>query len=209
MNRKVVLVGVDIEKTGDSLRDLIISIGLVVGNEEGDIYDKKRFNFEVDWFDLEKKTYGDFEMRCVDEFWSKQPQSMIDECKVDAREQQEGWKIFRGYINGLEEKYNPKDYSVKFLSDNPSFDIAGIDYWLEAYGYPILRRPVGDYPWPLNYRSVVASDDMLYLMSDVQLQETMKHINLIVKHDHNPVNDAHVIYLYYTEAYRMRKAMYG
>lgn len=220
--RKEVVVAVDIEKTGDRLMaDRIISVGLQIGYPEnpeptgeddptplkGWLIESKRFNFQVEWFDVEKKTYGDFEPRCVDEFWSRQSETIIADCKENALPPKEGWASFRGYIDSLEEKYPYQQYKLRFLSDNPSFDIAGIDCELERYDHPILRRTKGAFPWPHNYRSVVAADDCLFILPKNSQDYIMKDIKEVVQHDHNPLNDAYCIYLYYVYACKSLKAM--
>jgi hypothetical protein len=226
--RQTIVIAVDIEKTGDRLMaDKIISIGLRIGYPEAPLENKsprddisfqnkgwlietKRFNFQVEWFrlqsqetkeyNIDQKTYGDFEPRCVDEFWCKQPYDIIEDCKKEALPPKEGWANFRAYIDALEEKYPYQQHKIKFLSDNPSFDIAAIDCELERYGHPILRRTKGAYPWPHNYRSVVAADDCLFLLSEKQEKKVLENIKQVVNHDHNPCNDAYVIYLYYVYA---------
>lgn len=209
-NREVICVAVDIEKTGDRLlADLIMSVGLYIGTKYGDTKKTAKFNFLVQWFDLEAKTYGDFEPRCVDEFWSRQPKEVLQQCQQNPEplKRVAGWKAFRQYIDDLEEEFPNDQYKIVFLTDNASFDIASIDRELEHYGgFKLLRRTHRDYAnFKHNYRSVIAADDMFDMLSDLQQKTCQAKMDAIVQHDHNSLHDAHFIYLQYVEAMRIRE----
>lgn len=187
---KLICVAVDIEKSGCMFKYPIVSIGFVVGHKK-EIYEKKRFNIQVNW---EKESNGgDFEDRCYDEFWSKQPQNIIDECIDNALSAEQQYPLLAEWINQLETTYPSPEYKISFLTDNASFDIASIDYGLEKY---LNRKPMR-YSSTGKYRSIISADDMLYMLNDENKKKAYFEINKDVVHDHNPVNDAHFVYLQY------------
>ena len=74
-----------------------------------------------------------------------------------------------------------------FINDNPSFDIANIDYCLERY---VNRHPMR-YTSTGQYRTISTVDDAFYMLPKQAIGQMKQDINKVVKHDHNPVNDAH------------------
>ena len=50
------------------------------------------------------------------------------------------------------------------------------------------------------YRSVISADDMLDTVYDKHKQAIDEYINKRAIHDHDPINDAHHIYLQYIQA---------
>jgi hypothetical protein len=185
----------DIEKTGSFLiQNPVISVGFYIGDENGNELEKKRFNMEVNW--PETDDYKDFEPRCWNEFWLKQDKSIIDDCKIDAKDQKTSWNELKIFIDSLEEKYT----KIKFLTDNASFDTASIDYNLEKYTDRVPMR----YSTNGKYRGVISADDMLDMLPEDRFNEAMTNIKNNAKHDHNPVNDAKFIYLMYIEAMKYK-----
>jgi len=76
---KKIFLALDIEKTGcKNLAHPICAIGWCLGSEAGEVLEKGRINLRVQWPQREGGTwnYGDFEPRCWDEFWSKQPAAL-------------------------------------------------------------------------------------------------------------------------------------
>lgn len=193
---KKLCVSVDIEKAGCMFKYPIISIGFVVGHKE-EINERIRFNIKVVW--KSEKDGGDFEDKCIKEFWSKQKNEIINGCKENALPPKEAWILIEKWINELETKYPIDKYKICFLTDNASFDIASIDYELEKY----RDRPPMRYSSDGKYRSVYSADDMLSVLNDVDKVKVYKKIDNIVKHDHNPVNDAYHIYLQYYYALQL------
>lgn len=187
---KLICVSVDIEKAGCMFKYPIVSIGFVVGHKK-EIYEKKRFNIGVNW--KKESDGGDFEDRCYDEFWSKQPQNIINECKDNALKAERQWVLIGEWIDQLEKTYPSPEYEICFLTDNASFDIASIDYELEKY---TGRKPMR-YSSDGKYRSVKSADDMLDMLDEDSKDVAYYKINEDAIHDHNPVNDAHYIYLQY------------
>jgi hypothetical protein len=187
---KRIAIAVDIEKAGCKFKYPIISIGFVVGHKE-EIFEKKRFNIKVNW-ESEIKG-GDFEDKCITEFWSKQSPNIINECKENALSPEETYKLINEWLNNLENKFPSNEYKICFLTDNASFDIASIDYELEKY----LNRSPLRYSSEGKYRGVYSADDMIKVLPSCNISKIYELIDKKVKHDHNPVNDAYFIYLEY------------
>ena len=204
----ILLLAVDIEKCGSNLiAHPVISVGFCLADAKGVVLEKKKINFEVNWWECNEEgvvtTYGDFEERCCVEFWSKQPSNIIEACKCNPAPLPvaKAWAEVRSYIDHLEVRF--PGHKIKFLSDNASFDVATIDYGLELYTGRVPMR----YTTTGNYRSVVAADDMFDMLpKDVQKQ-AMKEIDGVVQHDHDPVNDAHHILLQFVKAVEYRQTL--
>lgn len=187
-------VAFDIEKTGClNYTHPIVSIGYVVGDSKGNLFEKKKINLLVKWPQCDLKginCYGDFEPRCWDEFWSKRPSELLKALQQNALSQEEGLKQFAEFLNSLELKYE----SIVFLSDNASFDIAALDVNLERYA---KRNPLR-YSTTGKYRSLLPPDDLFETLSVEQQNElSKKYITPFVVHDHDPSNDAEFIYRQY------------
>lgn len=188
-----VYVAVDIEKTGSSFtKHKVMSVGFFVGDRNGKCLETKRVNLDVKF--PSEGNFGDFEERCWQEFWSKLDSKIIDILTTDQVSQQEGWNQVAKFIDGLEEKY--PNTKIKFLTNNTSFDIANIDYNLEVYCSRLPMR----YSSKGKYRSVISADDMLEMLPNSLYSAARQRIHSVVKHDHDPINDAHSIYLQYIEA---------
>ncbi len=199
----VILAGVDIEKAGDSCANYpVVSVGITVTDINGVILDQFRVNFKVNWYNNEG--YGDFEPRCVNEYWTRKvtPQ-VLEICKTNAFAPEIGWSMLNDYLLALEQKFPELTHKIVFLSDNASYDIANIDYNLNKY----LGRNAMRYSTTGKYRSIKAADDMLDMASPKFIKEAYKRINSVVKHDHDPVNDAHFICLQYVEAMRFKNLL--
>lgn len=191
---KQVFVAFDIEHTGETL----LAIGMCVGNELGQVLQKKRVNVSVKWPDGD--LLGDFEPRCWNEFWSKQPQSLIDTLKTNAVSLKDAIDMLVDWLNELERLYPPTDYKIKFLSDNPSFDIGNLDWYLKTQcGRRALR-----YSNDGTYRSVKNPNDMLEMFPKEKVEQELAKIRSIIKHDHDPANDAEFIYRQYLAALELR-----
>lgn len=182
------LVAIDIEKSGAMpLVHPIVSIGVCVGDEAGTVIEKRRFNFKVNW--KSEQLGGDFEDRCWEEFWSKQPQGLIRLLQEDAQEPRECMKQFEQWLNGLEDRF--KNTKIKFLSDNPSFDIGAIDVYLDRYCSRLPMR----YSSTKKYRGIDNPSDMLEVFPSEKVKEWTKlFVDPNVSHDHDPANDAEHIY---------------
>ena len=194
--REHIYVAVDIEKAGTKLIQYpVVSVGFVVANAHS-VLAKKRFNLKVNW--SSETEGGDFEERCLNEFWNKLPQDVINGCMIDVYSQSDGWNEIAKWIDNLEVLYPDDKYNIKFLTDNASFDIATIDYNLEKY---VKRNPMR-YSSTNKYRSVISADDMLDMAPDEYVKLVHDYINNLPDacHNHNPINDAYNIFLQYFNA---------
>lgn len=191
----LVYVSFDIEKAGKmTIKHAVVSIGYCVGDAEGNVLEKNKINLKVGWPVIDDEgtvvDYNAFEKRCWDEFWSKQPESLINNLKENAVPQTEGFLRFSDFLDQLETKYK----KVVFLSDNAEFDIGSLNVGLEIYcGRGPLR-----YTSAGKYRSIMPPDDLLEsLDSNLQTKLVEKYITPYVVHDHDPSNDAEYIYRQY------------
>jgi len=197
--KPIICVAVDIEKTGAFLTNPVVSVGFYIANLSDVELQKRKFNIEVKW--PVEDNYGDFEPRCWKEFWSKQPSEIINRCKRNPEPLPafQAWREIGMFIDSLETLYPPEKYTIQFISDNPSFDIASIDYNLEKYTGRMPMR----YSRTGKYRSVIAADDMFEMLPSNVKSECYKTMRETVNHDHDPINDAHHIFLQYYYAKNM------
>jgi hypothetical protein len=173
------IVAVDIEKAGPTFDHPIVSVGFVVGTLDK-VLEKKQVNFKINWD-------TDFDYNCKTEFWDKLPPTIVDSYKENAEDPEYGWANVNSFLTSLEIKY--PDHKLIFATDNASFDIAHIDYNLYKY---VKRKPMR-YSTTEKYRSVIAVDDMLDMISGNK--SIKKSINEEAPHDHNVLSDAMNIYL--------------
>jgi hypothetical protein len=188
---RTVCVATDIEKCGSLYKHPVVSVGFYVADlETGQELQRRKFNIEVVWPNGED--YGDFEERCWTEFWVPfVPPHFVKELKENCLTADKAWRDIAEFIDSLEETYS-RDRIV-FVSDNASFDIANVDYNLEKY---VGRRPMR-YSTRGKYRSIVAADDMFDMIPQPARKMYHTGIDQIAKHDHDPINDAHYIFLQY------------
>lgn len=187
-------IAVDIETTGASYKKhKVLSVGFVVGDLNV-VLERRRFNIKANWKPVEEG--GDFEARCIKEFWSRMDEKTKEDCKYDAVEDSVAWKAVEHWLNEMERKYG----EIDFLTDNASFDIARIDYCLDKYcdRLPMRFSTTG------KYRAIYSADDMYSMLSYEQRAICDKQISEIVAHDHNPVNDAEYVYMQYVMAMKYR-----
>lgn len=191
---KKIYVAFDIEHTGE----ILLAIGMCVGNEDGDVLKKKRVNVKVHWPD--DHSLGDFEERCWNEFWSKQSSELIATLKENAIPLKHAIETLAGWLNELETTYPSSDYEINFLSDNPSFDIGILDHYLKT----ICGRRALRYSLDGVYRSVENPDDMLKMFLKQDVEGELNLIRNKVLHNHDPANDAEFIYRQYLAARELR-----
>jgi hypothetical protein len=201
--QRTLIICYDIEKTGDSIDSAINAIGIVVGYEDtGEILQTLRLNLQVDWPLIHSATgkvitYGSFDRRCWDEFWSKQSAEFRKSIYVDAQNQTISWREIRRFIDDLEDKY-PND-KIKFVSDNPSFDTAALDFFVHRYVDRIPFR----YAKTGKYRALMNPNDMMRTFPEDVKSRIVELAANKAAHDHNPLNDALNIFWRY---YYVRKA---
>jgi hypothetical protein len=211
----------DIESTGAHiLENKISAVGICVADGKGNILEKKKFKFAVEWpshsqyrfqrllstnenkeaqTPVKPESYGDFEPRCWDEFWHTKTSEFIAEMKRDTMPQKEGFEALRDYIDGLEEKY-PK---MKILSNNTVFDIAYLNYYLAFYA---KRRPL-NYSSKGKYRGDRNVDNMLDMFPEDFIKVETDRLKERFPHDHDPVNDAIHIYRTFVLSQYLKKRL--
>lgn len=194
----VVLVGVDIEKTGSFLiQNPTMSVGFYLTDLDGTELLKRKFNIRVQW--PTQDSFGDFEPRCWTEFWSKQPDEIRDAClhKPEADAPEKVWLEIAAFIDSLEVHFPTS--KVVFLSDNASFDVASIDYALEKYA----KRAPMRYSTSGKYRSIKAADDMLDMLPVRARKQADQEIHARASHTHDCVEDAKFIVMQYVYAMKV------
>lgn len=123
---------IDIEGRGRSVtRNGIISIGVCVGTGGGSPYprviEKKRF-------DLQPFPEQSMDPKCKAEFWDKQPPHLLELLQRNATPPMTGITEFRAYLD----EWHAKDPMLYIVSDNPAYDFAFIDAYLDRTGLPTL-----------------------------------------------------------------------
>lgn len=195
-----ILVSVDIEKTGHMLAaHPVVSVGFVVGDTKGIIYDRLKINFQVAW--PTDDCLGDFEERCWTEFWVKNPDAQ-KACKTnpDPIDRKEGWMKVAAFLDALETKFPAPEFKIKFLSDNASFDVGNIDYCLEKYAQ---RQPMR-YSTDLKYRSIQdPTEQMRFVKEKDAINKAAAEKS---PHNHDSLSDATHIFWQYVELYYVRLA---
>lgn len=179
MSKPLIFVAVDIEGTGDRFDAPIAAIGCVVGDENGQVLDKKT------WCVLLEE--DDIEPRCKTEFWDKQ-KGLWQRIRNEARPAPEVAQQFVRFWDELEVRFPLDKFKFKILSDNPSYDISRIDYfvWQHTKRYPIRYTSDG------RYRSVEDPSEQAYGTSDEE--GCWKRAAEKQVHNHWPSDDAHFIY---------------
>jgi hypothetical protein len=95
--------------------------------------------------------YGDFEPRCWDEFWAKQPADVRRELLCgQAGQNRHTWADMRGWIDMLCSEAVLAGRTPILVSDNPAFDIGITDSELHKLASPNLD-PNDHPPWSLLY----------------------------------------------------------
>lgn len=188
--KEIVIIAIDIEATGPRFsKNGIISIGYCAGTMDGEVILKKRVSL-----DLEGKS---FDKSCYDQFWIKNL-DLLETLKKEAVPIKEGLQKFISDFDSLNEKYE-----LIPISDNPSYDIGFINYYLDFY---LDRLPLNYVNGGDDYRPIFDSDcysrgllGMKYSdgiwTSDKDVREKLSfEIPDSVVHDHYPDNDAEYIY---------------
>jgi hypothetical protein len=132
--KKPVWLTIDIEKGGDDLETPILAVGLVVGDEDGNLLEESRWCIAADEKCLEP--------RCKREFWDKQG-DLFDFLQQNALPATEIWPSLAAYLDKIYAQYSVKHV----VSDNPAYDVGHTDYYLKKYAKRIGLRycPDGSY----------------------------------------------------------------
>jgi hypothetical protein len=196
-------LAVDIEATGQFLtKNAMIGIGSTVMNEKGE---------EVDNFVGFMKVPNNrtWEQRCVDEFWSKNKET-LDYIKERWEDAGTVMTKFAGWLNTMDLKYK-KDLAI--LSNNSGYDFAWIDTYLSEYTNrsSIYYRLVSDgvcfdekgveLPESYVYRKTWDTPSIFHgsifektgKYEEWGLVKKVECQNNVWENDHNPLNDARTI----------------
>jgi hypothetical protein len=186
MSRPIYILSVDIETNGPNLlKNEIISLGYCIGSITGKIIKKERINFAYN---------TEFEPSCL-EFWKKN-QKILEYISQDQLEPEFAIKKFIDCVDDLDNKYD-----LRIITDNPSFDISFINYYLNKY---LNRLPIN---YVLgngnNYRCIFYTDSYSrgvlhqnYInpwTSDSAIINKFK-LKINSSHNHYPDDDAEYIY---------------
>jgi len=188
-------ITVDVETLGSSLDDDIIAIGFLKGDNESE-ESSRLFLLPFDETKVEERCKREMELKCP----GFPNQFKGSEYKTQA----EAWADIRDYIDCF-----PTD--ATFVSDNPAFDIARIDYNLKKYtDRPPMR-------WAVKYIEISDGTLICEAVRYRFICDPSERMEMCpwwfqysfnraygYLHDHNPVNDARFIYLQqiYTDRYR-------
>ena len=184
--KSIAILSLDIETNGpDLLKHEIISIGYCVGDLVGNVINKERINFKYDTV---------FEPDCW-KFWSKYL-SVLDKLKEGQLTPYDAINKFIIMVDELDTKYD-----LRIITDNPSFDISFINYYLNKY---LGRLPI-TYIHGIGhkYRCIFDTDSFARgalhqnyadpWTSDSKVTETFG-LTLDASHSHFPDDDAEYIY---------------
>lgn len=187
-------ISMDIEKAGAAYRYPITSLAFCVGNAQGEIMERRKWNVKVNWPDELTGTYGDFEPRCWEEFWSSKIPALKEACteNPDPADPQIVYREVVEFIDKIEKRANG---NIVFVSDNPGYDQANIEYQVQT----VLGTDWTMRCRPGNYYSMRDPFEMMFLLPKARRARIIAEVKKHVKHDHNCINDATFIYLTYVE----------
>lgn len=186
-NKPIAILAVDIETTGSNMvKNAIIAIGYFLGDEHGNEIAKKRITM--------KYSEDQWEVRCWSTFWVHY-QDKLEILKQNAVTPYEGIAEFVKDLYAFEDKY-----TVHIITDNPSFDISFLNYYIAMY---LDSMPL-NYTKNSKYRQIYDIDsysrgvmNIKYNKSHLGDQEVIDKYKINVDkstHDHLPENDAKYIY---------------
>lgn len=179
-SRKRGYLAIDIEKPGSSFHYPIIAFGTCFGDGTLSNLDCREW---IPKFDPNKIQ---FEERCKREFWDKN-QKVLDYFQMNGKGKPEDvFNNFNNYLTKLE-----CENDITILSDNPSFDISNMDYYLDKYckRLPLHYSHKGDYrpvvDWTERASALCCEDDIRAIASN-KFNASATHL---------PLDDAKNIYV--------------
>ena len=186
------IISIDIETSGPNvLKNGIIAIGYCVGDEFGNVVQKSRIHLNLESDHV-------FDVHCQESFWNiLKNKHLLKIFKKNSLHPCDAIYKFIEILDNLD-----REHSVTIISDNPSFDISFINFYVSKY---MERRPISFKFGKECYRPVLDSKSFIKgVVSSkpyVFTQDVIKRYNL--KNDHLPDNDAEVIYYSYIEALKL------
>ena len=192
-----ILFTVDIEGSGASIsKHGIVSIGWCVGDLKGNVFEKRRVSLK-----LQNRV---FEERCLTEYWSKPEQKhQLEVFQREAVEPYDGIAAFMKAVDSYEDKYD-----VVILSDNPAYDVAWLDSYIDTYlgrnpllykkdqrTYRGIAEPKGwVFSRQLKNASAGAKGSKIFVFDAGKYLQGLETLKTTCPHDHWPENDAENIY---------------
>jgi oligoribonuclease (3'-5' exoribonuclease) len=150
-----VFLGMDIETTGQYLGvNAMIALGMVVLDEN--LQQLESFSIFLEEDGAER------EQRCMDEFWAERKE-LFEKIMEQAIDPEEAMNAMVDWLLGVEKKYANR---LVVLSDNPSFDVAWINYYLAKYTkhpmlyYGLAKTAEGDFKY--EYRRIWDTDSAFH-----------------------------------------------
>jgi hypothetical protein len=216
-----VVVGVDLEATGDSYQQ-VFAVGFAVcrRNDQGKVECLERHLLVRDLGKLPNETWSEFwdrqqlERLCYDEFWSKHEDKL--EWMMKEKPLLDATGLFTGVLStmrSIEERYREADGSpnVLWAYDTFGYDQVMIGQMMAHLGAPMLNRHRnGDYGAKSVYltsylHGITRISPCSNAIDDIrETTRVKKYVNELVKrcipqgaaqveHDHTPANDAEMI----------------
>ena len=187
------LFALDIEGSGASFaHNGIVAIGWCVGTMDGRILEKKRVSVA-----LQKRG---FESRCKTQYWDKPEQAA--QLKVFEKEALEPIEAMKQFIASVDRFEDTHDLVI--LTDNASYDIAWLNYYLDLY---LARNPLSYKKDQMTYRSIAEpkgfalsrklkhnSNGSSWTFDMDKYKMGAAKLKALALHDHWPENDAENIY---------------
>lgn len=131
---------IDIEGRGKSVsRNGIVSIGVCIGLKNGGLFPEV---IEKRRFDLLPLPGQVMDPVCKSEFWDAQPNGLLETLQANAVDPIQGITEFRTYLDA----WNNRDPELYILCDNPAYDFAFIDHYLDVAGLlPLAYNTLGKF----------------------------------------------------------------
>ncbi len=182
--KPIITLSVDIEASGPNYtKHGILGLGWCTRDSAG--------NIKSGQINMYLPEGADFEQKCWEEFWSKNL-PVLHKLKENAVSPLEGITAFINLLDQLEQ-----DNDVMIITDNPSFDISYLNYYLATY---LNRNPL-TYDSFGNYRPIFDTDcytrGVLHMQYDNKWtsdSDIIAHLNIdtseFAAHTHTPESDA-------------------
>ncbi|OJW47189.1 MAG: hypothetical protein BGO67_03685 [Alphaproteobacteria bacterium 41-28] len=195
------VLAIDIETSGSSFKQNgIVSIGASLQDHNSNELD----SFQINLVLPEGRSY---EERCVKEFWSEN-KKIHNFVQQNAVAPKEAMDKFCAFLTEVETRFS----DLIVISDNPSFDIAWLNFYLDEY---TDRLPL-NYAENMTYRIIWDIYSMLKVLlcerGDFESSwELPEKLGLKSKWpaDHNPLNDARTIADYFNQIVKEMKKHSG
>jgi hypothetical protein len=187
------VLALDVETSGSSLiHHGLVSIGATLQDHN---------STEIDAFQVNLQLPEDrsFEQRCLEEFWLKNPLA-YEFVQKNALPPKAAMDAFCQFLQKVEESYP----DLMVVSDNPSFDIAWLNFYLDLYTtrFPLNYSIQNEYRFIWDVHSMLKS--LIVMMQGTHASDWELSVKLGFKtkysYDHTPLNDARVIADYFNQA---------